>query len=193
MVLINYLIAIPWLAFLVYWSVSAIGVKKDMVRRAWWRWSWVRLAAIAAVLVILSLNHVKVGAAWSRAGLFAPASSVVLGALGAVLCWAGIGLAIWARYHLGRNWSNHPDIKEGHELVTSGPYRVLRHPIYTGMLAALLGTAFFAGWFWFLVFAVATAVFIRRIGIEEGYMLKLFPETYPEYRKRTKALIPFIF
>ena len=77
--------------------------------------------------------------------------------------------------------------------MTSGPYRFLRHPIYTGMLAALLGTAFLAGWFWIMVFIVATLVFIRRIQIEEGYMVKLFPAAYPEYKNTTKALVPFLW
>ncbi len=190
---INWILAVPWLAFLVYWGVSAIGVKKDTVAVKWWRRSWFRLFAIAVVLVLLSLDHVKIGAAWSRMGFFAPVSSGVLAAVGALLCWAGIALAIWARSCLGRNWSNHPDIKEDHELVTSGPYRFLRHPIYTGMLAALLGTAFLAGWFWIMVFIVAALVFIRRIQIEEGYMLKLFPAAYPEYKKYTKALVPFLW
>jgi protein-S-isoprenylcysteine O-methyltransferase len=61
------------------------------------------------------------------------------------------------------------------------------------MLTALVGTAFLAGWFWLAIFGVATLVFIRRIRIEEGYMLKLFPAEYPEYKKRTKALVPFLW
>ncbi len=190
---IDWILAVPWLAFLIYWSVSALGVKKNTVVVEWWRRSWFRLFAIAVVLVILSLDHVKIGAVWGRMGFFAPVSSGVLEAIGVLLCWVGITLAISARYYLGRNWSNHPDMKEGHELVTSGPYRFLRHPIYTGMLAALLGTVFLAGWFWLIVFGVTTLVFVRRIRIEEGYMLKLFPNEYPEYKKRTKALVPFVW
>lgn len=193
MVFINWLLAVPWLAFLVYWTVSAIGVKKDTVSRKWWQRAWTRVFILALAVIVLSERRIDIGTALNRVGLFSPASSVVLEVLGSVLCWAGIALAIWARYHLGRNWSNHPDIKEGHELVTSGPYRILRHPIYTGMLAALLGTALLAGWFWFIVCVVATVMFVRRIHIEEGYMSDLFPGIYPDYKKRTKALVPFLW
>ncbi|MCL4403777.1 isoprenylcysteine carboxylmethyltransferase family protein [Patescibacteria group bacterium] len=193
MIVINWLLAVPWLAFLIYWTVSAIGVKKDTVSRKWWQRAWTRVVILVLAAIVLSQRHINIGTSLGKIGLFSPASSVALMAVGAALCWAGIALAIWARYHLGRNWSNHPDIKEGHELVTSGPYRLLRHPIYTGMLAALLGTALMVGWFWFIVFAVTAFAFVRRIRIEEGYMLGLFPDAYPAYVGRTKALVPFVW
>ncbi len=114
-------------------------------------------------------------------------------ALGAVLCVAGIAFAIWARWHLGRNWSATPSIKEGHELVASGPYRFVRHPIYTGIILALLGSALTNSVIWVAFFIIFTINFIARIPIEERYMLQLFPGEYPEYKKRTKALIPFVW
>ena len=113
--------------------------------------------------------------------------------IGVILCAAGIAIAIWARVYLGRNWSGTPSIKEGHELVTSGPYRFVRHPIYTGMILAFLGSALVAGIIWSVVFLFFTINFLYRIPVEERYMTQLFPDQYPEYKKKTRALVPFIW
>jgi len=111
-----------------------------------------------------------------------------------ILCICGIAFAIWARRHLGSNWSSHPALKEGHELVISGPYRIVRHPIYTGMLTAALGSVMDthkAIWLYFTV--VMTATFVYRIHVEEAIMVRTFPDSYPDYKARTSALIPFIW
>ncbi len=83
--------------------------------------------------------------------------------------------------------------KENPELVTAGPYRFVRHPIYTGMLLASFGSAFVAGTIWWIIFIVSGVYFIYSHTKEELLMTKEFPQAYPEYMKRTKALIPFIW
>jgi len=108
------------------------------------------------------------------------------------LCAAGIAFAIWARRELGANWSARPAINEGHALVTSGPYRVVRHPIYTGLLLATCGSVLIGGVLWWIVFLILCAVFAYRVRVEERLMMDRFPGDYPPYRKRTKALIPFV-
>ena len=105
----------------------------------------------------------------------------------------GIGLAIWARVFIGRNWSPRPAMKENHELVTTGPYAYVRHPIYTGILLAALGTALTGTVFAIGVVVLTSIVFRSRIGKEEKIMLELFPNEYPVYQARTKRLVPFVW
>jgi protein-S-isoprenylcysteine O-methyltransferase len=116
----------------------------------------------------------------------------VLPAIGSMLCVAGIALAIWARLHLGRNWSPAPALKEGHELVTSGPYRLVRHPIYTGILTALLGSSL-VSIAALIALVVVGAMFIWRVGAEEKLMMQQFPNEYPQYKRNTRALIPYVW
>jgi protein-S-isoprenylcysteine O-methyltransferase Ste14 len=106
---------------------------------------------------------------------------------------AGLALAIWARIYLGRNWGMPMTQKEDPELVTSGPYSYIRHPIYTGILLAIVGSVIAGGDFW-LVFLVITApYFIYSAVMEERLMMKQFPKVYPSYKSKTKMLIPFVF
>ncbi|MBU6142132.1 isoprenylcysteine carboxylmethyltransferase family protein [Patescibacteria group bacterium] len=117
----------------------------------------------------------------------------MLGWIAACLTMLGVLFAIWARIHLGRNWSSVPTAKEGHELITSGPYRFVRHPIYTGILFAAFGAALTGSLFGIGIFILVCAIFLRRISKEEHIMLGLFPNTYPGYQTRTKRLIPFVW
>jgi protein-S-isoprenylcysteine O-methyltransferase Ste14 len=84
-------------------------------------------------------------------------------------------------------------LKEGHELVTSGPYALVRHPIYTGLLTAQIGSMFAGGAFWMILFAFCCPVFLNAARVEDRLMLQQFPNEYPGYKSRTKFLIPFVF
>ena len=180
-----------WIAFIVYWIISSIGTKKDSSRTgSAWLSVGARLVIAAAVIAALKVPFLRnlVRVSFDKLSMGHPA----IRAVGAVLCIVGVGLAIWARTILGRNWSGRPSTKEGHELVTGGPYSVVRHPIYTGMLTAMLGTFFIAGLPGLLVFIAFSGVVIYRINVEERLMVQLFADKYLEYRRRTKALIPFL-
>lgn len=180
-----------WLIFAGYWAVTSIGIKKDVKRSgSVWLALAIRLAIVVVLLMFLGSPAMK--RLWESARSYSPSPSAPLVLTGLVLCASGIGFAIWARIHIGRNWSPVPAMKEEHELVTSGPYRYVRHPIYTGILVAMIGSALVAGLSWLVVFLFALVTFLFRVRIEEGYMMKLFPIEYPEYRKRVKALIPFV-
>jgi protein-S-isoprenylcysteine O-methyltransferase Ste14 len=181
-----------WSIFIVYWAVSAVNVKRNISQKSSWR-TFFLVRIIFIIAVIWLLNQKIFVNFWTGAADFPIFSNTIAQIIGVILCGAGIALAIWARLHLGRNWSGTPQMKEGHELVTSGPYRFVRHPIYTGMIVALFGSAIVSGPGWFVVFFIASIVFVMRIKTEEGYMMKLFPNRYPEYRKKTKALIPFVW
>lgn len=114
--------------------------------------------------------------------------------LGAVLVAAGLGWAAYARVHLGRNWSGMVTLKRDHTLITSGPYRWTRHPIYSGILLAILGTALALGELRALLgFVLVTASFVRKLSIEEQFMATQFPAQYARYRAQVPALVPKLF
>ncbi|MGH8300548.1 MAG: methyltransferase family protein, partial [Steroidobacteraceae bacterium] len=94
--------------------------------------------------------------------------------------------------NLGRNWGMPMSLRQGHELVTSGPYAYVRHPIYTGIMLAMIGSALAVGLLWLLLFALYFAYFLFSARTEEQMMLAQFPDTYPAYRRRTRMLIPFV-
>ncbi len=174
--------AIGWAAFWIYWLAAAVSMKKGRI-------PWSRELRIRALIVVLAIVLVRLGAfrghglntdPW-RAGL------------GLVLFALGLGFAIWARLHIGRNWGTPMSQKDDPELVTSGPYHLVRHPIYSGMLIASVGTAVALSWFWLIAVALAGVYFVHSATVEERYMTKQFPETYPEYRRSTKRLVPFVF
>lgn len=192
MKILDWFIVACWLAFLLYWGISAVGVKKNIKQKGEWaKGAALRLAFAAALVLLFIYRPELIGGIFRR-----PENNLfggIIGVIGAVFCAAGVALAIWARRHLGKNWSAYPTLKENHELITSGPYRFVRHPIYTGLLLALLGSALALGSFWVIFFIAVCLVFVNRIFVEERLMLREFPDSYPEYRRRTKALIPFIW
>ncbi len=105
---------------------------------------------------------------------------------------AGLALAVWARVHLGGNWSGSVTVKEAHELIRSGPYAYVRHPIYTGLIAAVLGTALAADTVRAaLGFAIIAAALLRKLRTEGGFMRETFPGEYARYCAEVPALIPF--
>ena len=181
----NWLIGIFWFGFILYWLVSAFSVKKNIKSGDWSRDVGIRILIIIVVIVLFQVTSY-----WHYLGYrFSPGVQLA----GVIFCVAGLAFAVWARVHLGTNWSGTPSMKEGHELITSGPYRLVRHPIYTGMLLAIFGSALVGGVVWLAVFIVFTANFLYRIPLEERYMMQLFPDQYPEYKKRTKALAPWVW
>lgn len=182
-----FLIDLLWVAFFLYWYAAARGMKRTA-----WR------ASLPA-----ELAH-RLPLALGVALLFLPrlpppllrrivAPDPAAGALGVLLVLLGMGFAIGARRFLGGNWSGRVTVKEGHTLVTSGPYRIVRHPIYTGMLLAFLGTALALGELsGFLALPFLFASFLIKSRQEEARMRATFPD-YDRYAKRTPALIPFLF
>jgi protein-S-isoprenylcysteine O-methyltransferase len=187
------LIFICWAIFVVYWLISAVGVKRDIPSRGWQAARSLRIAVALLAIAVVLVRAISRGQPIRplRGLRFGPVNPIV-GLIGVLLCAAGVAYAIWARWHLGRNWSAVPAVKEGHELVTSGPYAYVRHPIYAGMLLALLGTVLTLGGATVVVFVVCVIVFLWRVQVEERLMMQQFPRDYPAYRERTKALIPFI-
>jgi protein-S-isoprenylcysteine O-methyltransferase Ste14 len=123
---------------------------------------------------------------------FVPHGTAVYAA-GLALAISGAALAIGSRMMLGRNWSATVQLKQDHELVTRGPYRFVRHPIYTGLLLLFLGNAVMVGdWRGLLAVAIVFASFWRKLRIEEAWLAECFGEAYAHYRARTRALVPAV-
>jgi protein-S-isoprenylcysteine O-methyltransferase Ste14 len=198
MITYDTIILASWAAFLLVWGVSAFFVKQDVrgggYTAAWQRYWILRLAAAAIIIFVavrLGRRAGSSGAVLFSHPIFTP--SLTLGWIGAALTVIGIGFAIWARVNLGRNWSPRPAAKEHHELVTTGPYAYVRHPIYTGIMLAALGTALTSSIFGIGMLIFISIAFALRMNKEEKIMLELFPEQYPEYQKHTKRLVPFVW
>ena len=177
--LLKFAIGIAWIVFWVYWLASAATSKQSV--SSGWR---PRLAGVTAVGVFLIAGVLRTGSL--------AVHSVTLEVIGALLFAAGIALAVWARLHLGRNWGMPMTQRAEPELVTSGPYRFVRHPIYTGLLTATLGTALVNNLLGLVVVAALVAYFYYCGIVEERNLTATFPTAYPEYKSRTKMLIPFL-
>jgi protein-S-isoprenylcysteine O-methyltransferase Ste14 len=149
---------------------------------------WSRELRIRVVIVALAILLVRVGAFRGHRVNTNP----WLAGIGLVLFAGGLGLAVWARMHLGRNWGTPMTQKVEPELVTSGPYRLVRHPIYSGILVAGIGTVVALSWLWVTVVALAGVYFLYSARVEERYLTDQFPDDYPLYRRSTKMLVPFL-
>jgi len=168
-----------WLVFWIYWIASASSSKESVP--GGWR---TRMTGVTAVGIFLIAGVLRGG------GL--AVHSVILAAIGGLLFACGIALAVWARVHLGRNWGMPMTQRAEPELVTSGPYRFVRHPIYSGLLTAMLGTALVNNLLGLIVVAVLVGYFYYCGVVEERNLAATFPKAYPEYASRTKMLIPLL-
>ena len=190
MTLSNWIIAASWLVFIAYWIISAKGVKRSIGRRPWGKEIGLRVAIILIALLIIRVPALR-HELW-LAQQYVAGGGLVLGFVGAALCALGIGFAIWARVYLGRNWGMPMSRKEDPELVTGGPYAYVRHPIYGGLLIAMLGSAIGGMIVWLVVVVLGAVFFVYSARTEEKLMLEQFPEQYSAYMKRTKMFVPFI-
>ena len=175
--------AIGWGVFWLYWLVAAFSVKKGRVQ-------WSRELRIRAVIAVIVILLIRFGA---FRGQEVSNTDPWRAGFGLVLFALGLGFAVWARVHLGRNWGTPMTQKVEPELVTSGPYRLVRHPIYSGILVAGFGTALATSWLWLIASALGGIYFLYSATVEERYLTEKFPDSYPAYKRSTKMLVPYIF
>src|SRR5579863_7100289 len=177
---------VVWIAFLLYWQFKAIHTKTTQrLEPATSRILRVLIFLIA--IVLLSIPRIPLP--WLYVQLWS--SGYWPFWLGAAITVAGLLFAVWAREHLGSNWSRSVTIKQGHELITTGPYAVVRHPIYTGILAGFLGMAIAISEVrGFLAFALIFLALWLKLRMEEQWMRAQFGETYANYARHTAALVP---
>ena len=175
-----------WLALALVWAVGLAFTRKTVRTQPWGP----RLFHMTLVLLGFTLlMSTRFQAGW-LGERFLP-SWQGAGMAGVALTLIGCGFAIWARIILGANWSGRATVKANHELITRGPYAVARHPIYTGLLTACIGSAIAYGeWRCVVGLVMVTLAFAVKIGQEERLMLETFPQAYSAYRMRVKALIP---
>jgi protein-S-isoprenylcysteine O-methyltransferase Ste14 len=184
----RYLFPIMWLGWMGYWWAASHDVKSTARRESRGsRLSHTVPLTAAGLLLWLPTSPIQ-----GLGGRVWPVP-VWLFWVGAVLTLAGLLFTVWARVHLGRNWSAAITLKRGHDLITSGPYRIVRHPIYSGLLLAFIGGAIARGeWRGVVAVALAFAALWRKLRIEEQWMREQFGAGYDEYTHRVAALVPFV-
>ena len=179
---IDIIIGVGWIVFWAYWLVMAATAKAG--RSRWTQFAGVRVAGILVTLVLIRLRVFKIHGA-------ATGNPWLLG-IGLAIFILGLALAVWARVYLGRNWGMPMSQKADPELVTTGPYGKIRHPIYSGIILGMVGSAIAVSAYWLIAVAILGVYFLVSAVVEERTMARLFPAAYPPYRRATKILIPYV-
>jgi protein-S-isoprenylcysteine O-methyltransferase Ste14 len=180
---------VVWIAFFIYWQViwaKAAGNKTTQ------RIEPVASRILRTLVAIVILSTTRIPLPW----FYYPLWPVGLWPfwIGAAVTVAGLLFAVWARIHLGRNWSSSVTIKQGHELITTGPYALVRHPIYTGILTGFIGTAIALSQVrGAIAFVLVFLAFWAKLRMEEEWMRSQFGETYATYARQTAVLVPYLF
>ena len=183
----NSLIIGCWIAFIGYWGISAFGQKAAAEQKSFLSSLIYRTPlALGGLLLWFQRFHQPLD-------LHLTPHTDLARTFGATVCVFGLWGAIWSRRTLGDNWSSEVALKQGHELVKTGPYRFVRHPIYAGLLLMCLGTAVAVGqlhsWLGLLLLCAGFWIKLKQ---EETLLLRHYPDEYPAYRKQVKALVPFV-
>jgi protein-S-isoprenylcysteine O-methyltransferase Ste14 len=178
---VDIVILVGWVAFWLYWLSASVGVKAG--RSGWTRFAGFRVAILLIVLLLLRLRVLKGHAI---------VTSPWLEGIGLAIFVLGLALAVWARIYIGRNWGTPMSRKVDPELVTAGPYHTIRHPIYSGIILGMIGTALAVSLYWLIAVALLGGYFLYSAVVEERYMAEQFPAAYPDYKRSTKMLVPFI-
>lgn len=187
--LINVIIGICWIVFWLYWILAAFTSKKDAPPSN----VQVFVASRVGLLVLAFLATMAFHRLPQSVTSHSIGGSPLVQVIGLVLFLAGFSLALWARQHLGKNWGMPMTEKLKPKLITTGPYQYIRHPIYTGMLFMMIGSAVDENVYWLIVFVVALIYFCVSAVVEEQNLHREFPKDYPLYKRQTKMLLPFIY
>lgn len=178
-----------WFVVALYWAGSAFAVKKSLKQQSVRQ----RTSYMICVLLAFSLLFQDF---WNFSFLGIPvlAENESWKSSGLMVCVLGLVWAIWARIYLGKNWSGRVTIKENHELIRTGPYRITRNPIYTGFLLAFCGTSMTEGRVkGYIGFLLILIYLLIKISKEEEFLTEAFGEKFLNYRKQVKKLIPLIY
>ncbi len=182
----QWLLPILWLCWAFYWGLAA--ARNGAPERTEARSSrLIHLGSLAVAFLLLFLNPLSIGPLGWR---FVP-DRLVCFLLGFAVTFLGLAFATWARFHLGPNWSGIIGTRGQHKLIQTGPYALVRHPIYSGLLLAIVGTAICIGEVRSLLGASLAAIaYIRKIRIEERWLLARFDPAYEDYRRDVGTLVP---
>ena len=185
----NYLFLAMWLVYLGYWRAISKNVKQN-VRLEAFASRFTRMLMIVCAAALLLVPRVPFAFLNRR---FLPAGPLSFWT-GAAITASGLLFSVWARLHIGKNWSSDVTVKVDHELITTGPYALVRHPIYTGLLIGFLGSAVARGELrGILAFALVVIALWIKLRLEETWMREHFGAAYAGYSaQRVKALVPYI-
>jgi len=185
----RYLLPLMWLAYVAYWWAMGTNVKSDE-RREEAGSRLQRLILMILAILLLGVRRLRLSVLDRR---FLP-TSVWWVWIGAGVTATGLLFSVWGRRYLGRNWSRAVTIKKDHELITGGPYSLVRHPIYTGLLVGLLGCALALGeWRGLVAVGLVLIALLRKLRLEERWMRVQFGESYENYSRQVRALVPYIY
>jgi len=184
--LTGYFIGLCFGVFFVFWVATSFTTKRTVERRKRWGGPFLVIALLYFLVRVGFLRTPSMNdLLWPR--------TLLSGLLADAMALAGLAIMLWARVTIGRNWSGGVVLKEDHELVTSGPYHYVRHPIYSGLLLLLLGWAVWRGRaVGFVGVAVLLLLFWIKARYEEQLMIDHFGDAYRSYKARVKALIPYV-
>ena len=175
-------IPILWLLWLAYWLIEARNTARTQKSETFLTAVLYRGATVVGILLIFGFRR-PLTRLWPV--------SVPLLCVAVILMVCGFSFTIWARRHLGRYWSATVTLKEGHKVIESGPYGLVRHPIYSGLLLSMAATVMTIGtWQSVCGYAALVAALIFKLATEERLLTANLGEAYKEYQKRVKALIP---
>lgn len=176
---------IAWGIFWVYWFISALRTRSQTVRQQsslsrWLHW------------ILMILGYWVLFSDPALLWRFLP-DNIVVKLIGILILFSGLSFAIWARIHLGQYWSGRITIKVDHKLIRTGPYKIVRHPIYTGIMFGFIGSVIVSGEMSaILAFILMLAALLIKISEEEKFLVEEFGPTYIQYKQEVKSLIPFI-
>ena len=184
-----------WIIFILYWFISARSVKPIQETRGWLGGNWYPILYLIGFLFMINFRFLgRLGIPRDKLAILLLPHTIILNSIIVITLLTGLIVAIAARRTLARNWSGAVALKEDHELITTGPYKYVRHPIYTGMLLMILGTALsvatLGACIGFFIILVGVLLKLRQ---EEALLTKHFAQGYLSYKKRTRTLIPFIW
>jgi protein-S-isoprenylcysteine O-methyltransferase Ste14 len=195
MITTQQVMAACWIIFLLYWFISAQSVKSVQETRGWLGGNWYPILYMLGFLLMANLRFLsRFGVPTKTLSIPLFPHTILINVVIMILLIGGVTIAIRARRTLAGNWSNAVALKKNHELITSGLYQYVRHPIYTGMLLMFLGTALSFGTLGAMIgFLIILIGILFKLKQEEILMTKHFAQEYTSYKKRTKTLIPFLW
>jgi len=184
-----------WIIFVLYWFISAQSVKSTQETRGWLGGNWYPILYLIGALFMINFRFLgRLGIPTKTLAILLVPPTIVINVVIVILLIVGLIIAITARRTLAGNWSNAVALKKNHELITTGLYQYVRHPIYTGMLLMFLGTALSLGTLGSCIgFLIILVGILFKLKQEEALMTEHFAEEYMSYKKHTKTLIPFLW
>ncbi len=183
---LRYLIEGPWIVFVLYWLVGALNTRRTVSKESFIsRFGILFLEVVGFVLVFADFAGIGV----LRRHIFEQTDAIAI--VGVVLTWIGIGIALWARWHLGQNWSARVTLKEDHQLISTGPYAYFRHPIYSGLILASIGGAVTIDrWRCAIGLALIVLGYCIKAKKEESMLTAQFGDAFKDHCRRTGFLLP---